>query len=242
MAQCWKSRAGRQARQHRRCRQCAARSCSRCPARVHSANIWIYQPGRAIATKDVSFARNANPFVVLVTLDDQSKFTINVLGPDNRPITGLRVTPDMLRAGTVPGKSVWATIPASWHERLTATTNDTGVATLTYLPGIMKPVSVRVAGQGVAPHTLRLGSPEGSNAVLKLWPSRASGRNRPYGFWRLPLSGVPVQFPGAGGEYPAQRLQHRRPDSVNSRITPDEMLRFDPEPLKTGPQERVQQN
>ncbi len=168
-----------------------------------------------------------------MTLDDESKFTINVLGQDNRPITGLRVTPDMLRR-TVAGKSVWATIPASWHERLTATTNGTGVATLTYLPGIMKPVSVRVAGQGVAPHTLRLESPEGSNAVLKLGrPGRVVGIVRATS--GAPLAGIPVQVWVQGPKILRSDFSAGDPFG-NRRITPDEILPFDQSPLKTGPQ------
>ena len=202
-------------------------------ARVHSANVWVYQAGRTIATKNVSFARNVNPLVVPVTLDDLSKFTITVLGQDNRPVAGLRIAPRLLKR-TGPGNSLPATIPESWHERLTVTTDATGIATLNCLPGIMKPVAVRVAGPGVAPHTLRLEPSAGFDAVLTLGrPGRVVGIVRTAS--GTPLPDVPVEVWVQGAKM--VRSEFAAADPFGSRrITPDEILRFDPEPLKTGPQ------
>ncbi len=202
-------------------------------ARVHSANVWVYQAGRAIATKNVSFARTANRYVVSVTLDDLSKFTITVLGQDDRPIAGIHLTPHLLRR-TGPGNSLAATIPESWHERLAVTTDARGVATLTCLPGNMKPLSIRVAGQGVAPHTLRVEPPAGSDAVLRLGrPGRVVGVVRTAS--GAPLADVPVELWVQGAKIVRSDFAPADPFG-NRRITPDEILRFDPEPLKTGPQ------
>ena len=76
------------------------------------------------------------------------------------------------------------TVPDALLEPLTVTTDAKGVATLTYLPGIMVPLSIRVAGPGVAPHTLPLDVPQGRNVCPQAGPLRASGRNRPYGIRR----------------------------------------------------------
>ena len=73
------------------------------------------------------------------------------------------------------------------------TTDAKGVATLTYLPGIMMPLSIRVAGPGVAPHSLALEMRQGRNAVLKLGRS-----GRVVGIVRtasgVPLADVPVEL------------------------------------------------
>ena len=48
------------------------------------------------------------------------------------------------------------------------TTNARGVATLTDVPGIMAPLSIRVAGPGVAPHALPLDASREKTAVIRL--------------------------------------------------------------------------
>ena len=202
-------------------------------SRVHSANVWVRQPGRAIATKNVSFARNANPLVVPVTVEDLSKFTITVLGQDDRPVAGLRITPRLLKL-TGPGKFLWATIPESWQERLTVTTDARGAATFSFLPEIMKPLGITVAGQGVAPHPLRLDAPAGSNAVLKLGrPGRVVGVVRTAS--GAPLAGVPVEVWVQGAKILRSDFSSADPFG-NRRITADERLQLDHEPLKTGTQ------
>jgi len=96
----------------------------------------------------------------------------------------------------------------------------------------MVPMSIRVAGPGVAPHALPLEAPQGKDLVLKL-----GGFERVVGIVRnasgVPLGDVPVELwvQGSG----------RLPSGVgiargNRRITSDEIVRFDPRPLKTGPQ------
>ncbi len=202
---------------------------------ARAANVWAYQPGRAIAVASFGsgqsglFARKASPFVVPLTLDQPAKCTITVLGPDDRPIAGLRLTPHMLRRTDrrhVPN------IPDALRKPLTTTTDTKGVATLTYLPGIMMPMAIQVAGPGVAPHTLALDVPQGRDAVLKLGRS-----GRLVGVVRtasgVPLADVPVELWVQGADI---RRSDFGPSFGSRRITSDERLRLDPQPLKTGPQ------
>ena len=73
------------------------------------------------------------------------------------------------------------------------TTDAKGVATLTYLPQSMVPLSIRVAGPGVAPHTLPLDVPQGRDIVLKLGrPGRVVGIVRTAS--GQPLADVPVEL------------------------------------------------
>ena len=114
------------------------------------------------------------------------------------------------------------------------TTDAKGVATLTCLPGIMMPLSIRVAGPGVAPHTLPLEMPRGKERCPQARPLRTSGRNRPHGIRR-------ATGRRSGGTLGSGVADIRRSDFGESgfgsrRITPDEILRLDPQPLKTGPQ------
>jgi hypothetical protein len=204
----------------------------RAGARAHSANVWAYQPGRAIARTDVSFAKKTSPFVIPLTLDQPAKWTITVIGPNDRPVAGLRLGPHSFRR-TDRGPSVPPAVPPDeWRGLLTATTDAQGVATLTYLSGIMMPLSIRVNGPGVAAHTLPLDVPQGKNAVLKLGrPGRVVGLVRTAS--GVPLGDVPVELCVQGsGILPSDVGAQSR----NRRITPDEILRLGQEPIKTGPQ------
>ncbi len=206
---------------------------------ARSANFWAYQPGRAIALASFgsgasgTFGRQASPLLVPLTLEQPSKCTITVVGPDDRPIAGLRLTPHMLRR--TDGRYV-PTVPDALREPMTATTDTRGVATLTYLPKIMMPMAIRVAGPEVAPHTLALDVPQGRDAVLKL--GRAG---RLVGIVRtasgMPLAGVPVELWVQGADI---RRNDFSPSFGSRRITTDEILQLDPRPLKTGSQGEFQ--
>jgi len=204
-------------------------------ARAHSAHVWAYRPGHAIAVVSAgsgvsgSFARKASPWVVPLTLQQPAKCTITVVGQDDRPIAGLRLTPHMLERTdrrTVP------TVPDGWREPLTATTDEKGMATLAYLPGIMLPMLVRVAGPGVAPHTLPLDVPQGRDAVLKLGRS-----GRVVGIVRtasgVPLTDVPMELWVQGADVRRSPFGEGRGTRRNMA---DERLQLGPQPLKTGPQ------
>ncbi len=83
------------------------------------------------------FARKASPFVVPLTLDEPAKCTITVVGPDDRPIAGLRLTPHMVQRTNRRNEP---TVPDALREPLTTTTDTKGVATLTYLSETMMPM------------------------------------------------------------------------------------------------------
>jgi RNA polymerase sigma-70 factor (ECF subfamily) len=202
---------------------------------AHSANIWAYQPGRALAVTPVSFARRrASPFVIPLTLDQPAKWSITVLGPEDWPVAGLHLTLDLLRR-TDRFRTMPAIPPDAWREPLTATTDTHGVATLTYLPETMIPVSVRVAGPGVAPHTLPLDVPQGKNAILKVGRS-----GRVVGIVRtaagVPLANVPVELWVQGADIRRRDFAGPGDPRGDQRITPDQILPLGPQPLKTGSQ------
>lgn len=199
-------------------------------ARVHSGNVWAYEAGRAISGKNVSFSKSASPFAAPLTLDQPAKWTITVIGADDRPVAGLRLAPHAFRRtdrrNTVPE------VPREWLEWLTVITDANGVATLNYLSGVMAPLSIRVGGPGVAPHTLPLGQPQGRTSVLKLGrPGRLVGIVRSAS--GAPMPGVPVELWVQGPNVLWSDFGDSR---GNRRIAPDEILRLGPEPLKTGPQ------
>ena len=199
-------------------------------ARLHSGSVWAYQAGRAIAATNVSFAKEASPIAVALTLNQPAKWTINVIGADDRPVAGLRLAPHSFRR--TDRRNTLPEVPREWLERLTVTTDADGVATLNYLPGVMVPLSIRIVGPEVAPHTLPLEQPQGRNSVLKL--GRAG---RLVGIVRSasgePLAGVPVELWVQGPNVFWSDFGDPR---GNRRIVPDETLRIAPEPLKTGPQ------
>ena len=198
--------------------------------RLHSGSVWASQAGRAIAATNVSFAQEASPITARLTLDQPAKWTISVIGADDRPIAGLRISPGSFRRtdrrNTVPE------VPGEWLEPLTATTDANGVAELNYLSGVMVPLSIRVGGPGVAPHTLPLEQPQGRNSVLKLGrPGRLVGIVRSAS--GLPLAGVSVELWVQGPNVSWTDFGDPR---GHRRIMPDEILRLGPEPLKTAPQ------
>jgi hypothetical protein len=202
-------------------------------AMLSHAVVWAYQPGHAIATTSVGprpvlLAKIASPLVIPLTLDQSAKWTITVLGPEDRPIAGLRLAPTLL-SHTVGRTPHLSTVPDALLEALAVTTDAKGVATLTCLTETMKPLAIQLAGPGVAPHTLRLDAPKGTNIDFRL-----ARQGRVVGVVRTasgpPLAGVPVEVwvRGWGTFRAALRVPHRE--------TPDALLRFDQVPVKTGPQ------
>jgi hypothetical protein len=197
-------------------------------SRIQSANVWAYQAGRAFATTNVMLTGKMPPSAIHLTLAHPAKWTITVLGSDDRPIAGLRLIPRLLRRTT----PMALTVPDGLLELLTVTTDVQGMATLAYMPDMIEPQSIRVAGQGVATHTLPLDVSRGKDVVLKLGRS-----GRVVGIVRAAsgeaLGDVPVELWVQGsGTLPAG-IRNGRGDQ---RITSDEMVRLDPQPLRTGPQ------
>ena len=169
-------------------------------AKVQGAFVWAYQPGHAMATTSFSLMNGTSPPTIRLTLDQPVKWTITVVGPDDRPIAGLRLAPRKLRSSVRrPTMSVLTIVPDELLEPLTVTTDAQGVATLSYLSRNMVPLSIEVTGPGVAPHTLPLDTPTGRRSILKL-----GGSGRVVGIVRTasgePLADVPVEVwvQGAG--------------------------------------------
>jgi hypothetical protein len=125
----------------------------RVEGRTSGAMLWAYQPGRAVATSNVSLQESESPPVIRLTLEQPVKRTITVRDAGDRPVEGIRLAPRSIRQGTSP---VPREIPEELLERLTVTTDSKGEATLISLPQRMEPLTVRVAGPGFAAHTLAL--------------------------------------------------------------------------------------
>ena len=69
-------------------------------ATVYYASVWAYQPGRALDTSSVRITGPAGSPSVQLVLSEPAQRTITVLGPDDRPMPGLRLTPHLLQGTT----------------------------------------------------------------------------------------------------------------------------------------------
>jgi RNA polymerase sigma factor (sigma-70 family) len=191
--------------------------------------IWAHQPGRAIAVSSISLSSfpiqvRLSPPVTRMTLEQPMNRTITVLGADDRPIEGLRLVPRSLRRGNARSASP---IPEEWRERLTVTTDANGKATLPYLTQRMEPLTVQVAGPGIAMHTLSLTDLPQKGTIRIGRSGRLVGIVR--GESGQPLAGVSVVvWVRSSGTRPSGMLDRNN--------TPTEMIRFDTQPLTTSPQ------
>jgi RNA polymerase sigma factor (sigma-70 family) len=197
---------------------------------VSHVNLWAYQAGHALTTTNLLLRGRTPPPVSRLTLDRPSKWTVTVLGPEGTPIAALRLTPRSLRqAGR---RAVLPSIPDVWLEPLTVTTDANGVATLMFLPATLAPLSVTVAGSGIAPHTVPLDVTQGRDVTLKLGrPGRAVGIVRTAS--GEPLAGVPIEVWAHGSGTLSSDLGF---SFGNRQITPDAVVPIGREVLKTGPQ------
>jgi hypothetical protein len=197
---------------------------------MRTARVWAYQPGRALAMSSVLLAGTASPPAIQLTLNEPAKWTITVVGADDRPIGGLRIKPHSFRR--TDGRTALPTVvDAAFEEPLTLTTDGKGSATLTYLDREMAPLSIGISGAGFAPHMLPIDVAQGKAGVLKLGrPGRVVGIVRTA--FGQPLAGVPVELWVQGsGTLPSGVLA-----IGNRQITGNAIVRLDQEPLKTGPQ------
>src|SRR5580704_16593242 len=55
--------------------------------------ILAYQPGRSVAVQEVDPTGDLAPAPVRMTLAEPSRRTLTILGPDDRPVAGVRVAP-----------------------------------------------------------------------------------------------------------------------------------------------------
>jgi len=133
--------------------------------------IWAYRPGRTVGIQRVDLTGNAALPPVRLTLAEPLPRTVTILGPDDRPLAGVRLAP-VLHVGADT-----FTTPDDRLERMTVVTGADGVATLPYLPATIDPLTVRVTAPGIAPHHLGLPYRAGSDRVtLKLGqPARLAG-------------------------------------------------------------------
>lgn len=124
-------------------------------------------------------------------------------------------------------------IPEDWGERLTVTTDAKGVATIPYLSRAMNILTMRVHGSGIARHTLGVAAQPGNeNYALSLGQT-----GRLVGVVRNetgePLSDVPLEV--------WVRAAGTRPMGVGAprfrrRSTPTEVVLFDGDSVRSGPQ------
>ena len=199
----------------------------RAGSRVYYARVWAYQEKCAVAMSNtIVLGGRTPPPIVRLTLEPPSDKTITIIGADQMPVAGLRVAPIVLRKAD--GRLNWFTIPDEWIERLTVTTDAKGVATFAGLAANVVPLSVRVGGSPLAPHTLPLDEPQGNGYVLKVGrPGRLVGVVRTEA--GEPLGDIPVEVWVRGVGSVAG-------DPVRRRITPDEVVGLEPAPIKSGPQ------
>jgi hypothetical protein len=55
--------------------------------------IWAYRPGRTVAVQEANLTGNGAMAPVRLTLADPSPRTLTILGPDDRPLPGVRLAP-----------------------------------------------------------------------------------------------------------------------------------------------------
>ncbi len=112
--------------------------------------IFVYHPGRSVAVQEVDLTGEKVLAPVRMTLAEPSRRTVTILGPDDRPVPGVRVAPVLCafdRTGLFQ-------TPDDRLERLTISSAPDGVATLPYFPPGIDPVTLRVRAPGIAPHDL----------------------------------------------------------------------------------------
>ncbi len=190
---------------------------------VVGGTIWAYQPGRAIASSGFTLRGTTSPPETRLTLGQPVKRTITVLGPDDRPIEGLRLAVRSLRRGN---SRVATQIPEELLGRLTVTTDSKGEATLSYLPPGMEPVAVQVAGPGIAAHARPLTDLPRKGTLKIGRTGRVVGIVR--GESGQPLAGISVVV--------WVRTFGTLPSDMYDTNGPPEPIRFDSRPMTTGPQ------
>ena len=134
--------------------------------------VWAYHPGRALAVTGIPIADSTPPEPVRLVLEEPVKRTITVVGPHDLPIEGVRLLPQTFNAGV----TLAASIPGEWVERLTVTTDAKGVATIPYLSRAMSPMTARVSGPRLAPHTLAIPAEPGKDPIALVLKLGRAGR------------------------------------------------------------------
>jgi hypothetical protein len=196
----------------------------RVDGKVAGAVIWGYQPGRGVARAATSSLQvTSSPPVVRLTLEEPLKRTIMVVGPDDQPVKGVRLSPRSLRRSN---SNFPMQLPEELRARLAVSTDAKGEATLAYLPRGLEPLTAEVSGPGIAKHTIPL-IDRAQRPTLRIGRTgRLVGVVR--GESGEPLAGIPV----AVWVKPSGTL----PVGISDVNSPPEKIRFDSEPLATGAQ------
>ena len=184
--------------------------------------IFAYQPGRSVAVQEFDLTGDEALAPFRMTLAEPTRRTLTILGPDDRPVAGVRVVPvlcafDRTRLFQTPDDRL---------ERLTISSAADGVATLPYFPLGIEPVTLRVWAPGIAPHDLPLvDRPAHDRITLKLGrPASLTGSV--YNDSGQPARDIPIEV-WAENTY-------RMPDEpdVQLKVFPS-LIRFDSGPVRT---------
>ena len=135
--------------------------------------LWAFRSDRSVAAREIVITTHGAVPPVRLTLDEPLRRTVTVLGPDGRPRAGVRVSPVLYAFD----QSATYRTPDDRLERLTIVSGADGVAVLPYLPERLDPLTVRVSGPGIAPHTIPVTDRSGRDRIiLKLGtPARLAG-------------------------------------------------------------------
>ena len=138
------------------------------------SQLWTYRPGSAIA-----LAWRSTQRMVLVLRQPQPR-TVKVEWPDGRPVSGARLSPQILN---VDGR-IANDVPDALAGSLAVTTGPDGQATFNYLAGGDKLVAVRVTAAALGTQDLQLlenpvRDNQGATITIRLKPTRhLAGRVR----------------------------------------------------------------
>jgi hypothetical protein len=183
--------------------------------------IFAYQPGRSIAVQAVDLTGDEPRAPIRMALAVPSRRTLTILGPDDRPVAGVRVVP-VLCAFDRTG--LFRT-PDDWLERLTISSDPNGVAVLPYFPSGIDPVTLRVRAPGIAPHDLPLvDRPAQDRITLKLGrPASLAGSV--YNDSGQPARDIPIEV------WVENTFRVPGEPDVQAKVSPS-LIRFDSGPVR----------
>ncbi len=184
--------------------------------------IFAYQPGRSVTVQEVDLTADKAPAPVRMTLAEPLRRTLTILGPDDRPVSGVRVVPvlcafDRTRLFQTPDDRL---------ERLTISSDPDGVATLPYFPSGMDPVTLRVRAPGIAPHDLPLDDRQAHDRLTVKLGRRASLAGSVFNDSGQPARDVPIEV------WVENTYRMPGEPDVQWKVSPS-LIRFDSGPVRT---------
>ena len=184
--------------------------------------IFAYQPGRSVTVQLVNLTDDEAPAPVRLTLAEPLRRTLTILGPDDRPLAGVRLAPVLCEFD----QAQMFQTPDDRLERLTISSGGDGVATVPYFPSGIDPITVRVTAPGIARHDLPLlDRPAHDQITLKLGrPARLAGSV--FNDSGQPVRDVPIEV--------WVENTYRTPGQldVQWKVSPS-LIRFDSGPVRT---------